>query len=101
MINISMGGVFVELTTQDPSVLMNDGLSLTLQVPLSSGAVKIGGLKTKLLRVETVDWTRGHLPSTMRATFIFVNLDPNTQGKLEELIHMAKEEKLAATEVHD
>ena len=101
LINISMGGVFLELCTQDPTALMNGGLSLTLQIPLPGSTAQIDGLKTKLLRVETVDWTKGHLPRTMRATFIFVNLSPNAQGKLEELVQMAKEEKLSATEVID
>ena len=101
LINFSMGGVFVELCTQDPSALMNGGLSLTLQIPLPGSTAQIDGLKTKLLRVETVDWTKGNLPRTMRATFIFGDLTPNTQGKLEELVQMAKEEKLAATEVLD
>ncbi len=101
LINISMGGVFVELSTQDPSALMNGGIALMLQIPLSGSTACINGLTTKLLRVETVEWTKGHLPKTMRATFIFVALDPKSQGKLEELIQMAKEEKLSATEVLD
>ena len=101
LINISLGGVFVELTTEDPSALMNGGLLLTLQIPLSGAIAQIDGLTTKLLRVETVAWTRGHLPRTMRATFIFVDLEPGAEGRLEELIQMAKEEKLAATEVLD
>jgi len=99
LINISMGGVFVEFTTEDPSAMMNGGLALTLQIPLSDTTAQIDGLTTKLLRVETVAWTRGHLPRTMRATFVFVDLDPRAEGKLEELIQMAKEEKLSATEV--
>jgi len=99
LINISLGGIFVELTTQDPSVLMNGGLSLTLHIPMSESTAQIDGLTIKLLRVETVGWTKGYLPRTMRATFIFVDLNPRAQGNLQELIQMAKEEKLSATEV--
>ena len=101
LINFSMGGVFVELCTQDPSALMNGGLSFTLQIPLPGSTAQIDGLMAKLLSVETVDWTKGNLPRTMRATFIFVDPTPNTQGKLKELVQVAKEEKLAATEVLD
>jgi hypothetical protein len=46
-----------------------------------------------------VDWTEAYLPRTMRATFIYVDLDRGTQGKLAELIQMAKADKLAATQV--
>ncbi len=101
LINISMGGLYVELTTTEPSALMNGGLTLTLQIPLPGTTARIGGLKTKLLRVEAVAWTKGHLLNTMRATFVFVDLEPGTANKLEELIQMAKEEKLHATEVKD
>jgi hypothetical protein len=99
LINISLGRAFVELTTGDPSFLMNGGLSLTLQIPLAETNLQIDGLTAKLLRIETVAWTRGHLPRTMRATFIYDDLDTATKGNLVELIQMAKEEKLAAKEV--
>lgn len=101
LINISMGGVLVELTTDDPCALMNGGLSLSLQIPLPNATARVDELSTKLLRVETVKWTAGHIPKAMRATFIFVDLNPGAQGKLAELIQMAKEEKLSATEVLD
>ncbi len=100
LINFSLGGVLVELTTEDPCILMNGRLSLALQIPLSNAATaRIDGLTSKLLRIEAVDWTEAHLPRTMRATFIYVDLNRGTQGKLVELIQMAKAEKLAATEV--
>lgn len=101
LINFSKGGVLVELTTADPSTLMNGGLSLALQIPIDQGVAVIDGLTTKLLRVETVAWTQGHLPKTMRATFIFVDLSSAAAGKLNELVQMAKDEKFAATEVTD
>ena len=99
LINISVGGLFVELTTKDPCLLMNGGLSLALQIPLNDASAQIDGLMAKLLRIETVAWTEAHLPRTMRATFIFVDLATGTERKLVELIQMAKDEKLAATEV--
>jgi DNA-binding NarL/FixJ family response regulator len=99
LINISLGGILVELTTEDPGCLMNGGLTLALLIPLPHSTARIDGLTTKLLRIETVAWTKGHLPRTMRATFIFVDLNTDIQGKLAELIQMARDEKLAATEV--
>lgn len=99
LINVSRGGVLVELTTEDPCELMNGGLSLTLQIPISDSTSVIGDLTTKLLRIETVAWSPDHVPKTMRGTFIFVDLNPGPKRKLEELIQMAKEDKLAATVV--
>lgn len=99
LINISLGGILVELTTEDPSCLMNSGLKLALLIPLSHTTARIDGLTAKLLRIETVAWTKGHLPRTMRATFFFVDLNTDIEGKLVELIQMAREEKLVATEV--
>lgn len=101
VINLSKGGVFVELSTQEPSELMNGGLSLAMQIPKSDTILTIDDLTIKLLRLEAVKWTLGHVPTTMRATFIFVDLEPGPKGKLEELIQMARGDKLAATEVMD
>jgi DNA-binding response OmpR family regulator len=99
VINLSKGGVFVELVTDEPSELMNGGLSLALQIPNLENSLVIDALTIKLLRIETVSWTQGHIPKKMRATFIFVDLESGPKSKLAELIRMVKEEKLAATEV--
>lgn len=100
LINFSLGGVLVELTTEDPAILMDGRLSLALQIPLSNTATaRIACLTAKLLRIEAVDWTDEHLPRAMRATFIYVDLNMGTQAKLVELVQMAKAEKLAASEV--
>jgi CheY-like chemotaxis protein len=101
LINISMGGVFVELMTEDPCELMKGELSIALQVPFTSDTASIEGLTAKLLRLEAVTWNTDRIPKTMRATFIFDNLKPGPKGKLAELIQMAKEDKRAATEVKD
>jgi CheY-like chemotaxis protein len=102
MINLSKGGVFVELVTEEPSELMNGGLSLALQIPkIDSPPFVFDDLTIKLLRLEAVSWTLGHVPKTMRATFIFIDLEPGPKGKLAELIQMVEEDKLAATEVMD
>lgn len=101
LINISMGGVFVELMTEDPCDLMKGELSMALQIPFSRGTASIEGLTAKLLRLEAVTWNTDHIPKTMRATFIFDNLKPGPKLKLGELIQIAKVDKLAAMEVKD
>lgn len=101
VINLSKGGVFVELATEEPSELINGGLSLALQIPKLDNTFVIDDLTIKLLRLEAVSWTQSHVPKTMRATFIFVDLEPEPKGKLADLVQMVKEDKLAATEVMD
>jgi CheY-like chemotaxis protein len=101
LINISRGGVLVELSTDDPSTLMNGGLCLSLQIPISGSTAVIEDLKAKLLRIEAVTWTPHLVPKILRGTFIFAGLKSGPKGKLEELIQMVKDDKLAATEVTD
>ncbi|MEJ2156670.1 MAG: hypothetical protein P8X96_15120 [Desulfobacteraceae bacterium] len=99
LINFSLGGVLVELTTENPNLLMDSDLSLSMKIPFSENAARIDDLTAKLLRIDTVAWTKGHLPKTMRASFIFVDLTPVAESKLAELIQMAKKEKLEAATV--
>lgn len=101
LINISMGGVFVELMTENPCELMQGELSMALQIPFSRETASIEGLTAKLLRLEAVTWNTDQIPKTMRATFIFDDLEPGPKLKLGELIQMAKVDKLAAMEVKD
>lgn len=99
LINFSLGGILVELTTENPNLLMDSDLSLTMKIPFSETAAQIDDLTAKLLRIDTVAWTKKHLPKTMRASFIFVDLTPGTESKLAELIQIAKKEKLEAATV--
>jgi CheY-like chemotaxis protein len=101
LINISMGGILVELTTDLPHLLMQNGVEITLQIPLTGGPVTIDGLKGKLLRLEMIKWTPDLVPAAMRATFMFEALSTGSRNKLQELFHMAKEDGLLATEVRD
>ena len=99
LINISKGGVLVEMNTDDPSTLLLGELSLSLHIPIPKISAVIEDLSAKLLRIEAVSWTQNLVPKTLRGTFIFTDFKPGSKIKLEELLQMAKEDKLAATEV--
>jgi CheY-like chemotaxis protein len=99
LINISMGGILVELTTDRPHLLLQNGVNIALQLPMTGGAAAIDGLKGKLLRLELIKWTPGLIPAVMRATFIFETLNGELRNKLQELLQMAREDKTLATEV--
>lgn len=101
LINISLGGILVELTTDLPHLLMQSGVQITLRTPLAGGPFTIDGLRGKLLRLEMIKWTPELVPAAMRATFMFAALSDASRSKLQKLFQMAKEDGLLATEIRD
>jgi DNA-binding NarL/FixJ family response regulator len=101
LINISMGGLFVELIARQPAELLKGRCTITLKIPLPKIPVIINGLTSKLLRLEVVDWCTDLTPATLRATFIFSDLEKRPRNKLTELIQMAGQDKLSAIPVTD
>jgi CheY-like chemotaxis protein len=101
LINISLGGILVELTTDLPHLLMQNGVEIDLQIPLPGGPFTIEGLKGKLLRLEMIKWTADLVPSAMRATFIFEALGAASRNKLQELFQIARKDGLLATDVRN
>lgn len=99
LINISMGGLLVELLADKPADLLNGELALDLRIPLPSGSACLQDLTAKLLRLEAVSWTKDHVPHRFRASFIFNNLKTGPQKKLAEVLETAKAEKLQAEEI--
>jgi DNA-binding response OmpR family regulator len=103
LINISMGGLLVELNSEHPELLMTSDVHLTLQIPgpRPPGPAQITGLRGKLLRLEVIQWQPDLAPAVMRTTYIFQDLKGGPRDRLAELLQMARDDKLAATEVQD
>jgi DNA-binding response OmpR family regulator len=99
LINISKGGILVELTCEQPSLLMGDQIRIGLTVGINEGQGNIDGLTARLSRIEVLGWESTGKPNHMRATFIFTDLPEGPKGKLDELLKMAREEKLEMTTV--
>ena len=99
LINISMGGMLVELTTDHPCALIEGSLDATLHISLPENDALLNGLSVKLLRLETLAWNADNIPNAMRATFVFAGLKEGPRGRLAELLQMAKEDKLEAAEI--
>ncbi len=99
LINISRGGLLVEMAVEKPDLLLKSDITIALQLSQSENLATISGLNSKLLRLEVMDWLSDHTPSTLRATFIFTALEDGPLNKLEELLHMAREEKLVSEEI--
>jgi CheY-like chemotaxis protein len=98
LINISKGGILVELSCEHPALLMSGHLQLALTIPLNDEKSDIGGLTARLSRIEVLGWQTVGCPSHMRATFIFNDLPADPQSKLDELLKLARAEKLEATQ---
>ena len=101
LINISLGGILVELTTDLPHLLMQNGVEITLRLPVAGRLFAIDGLKGKLLRLELIKWTPDLVPYAMRATFMFEAISTASRNKLVELFQMARADGLLATETQD
>lgn len=94
LINISKGGILVELACGEPSLLMSEQIRIGLSIDINDGRGSIDGLTARLSRIEVLEWESAGKPNRMRATFIFTDLPDGPKGKLDELLKMAREEKL-------
>jgi CheY-like chemotaxis protein len=94
LINISRGGILVELACEQPSLLMSEQIRIGLSIDINDGQGSIDGLTARLLRIEVLEWESAGKPNHIRATFIFIDLPGGPKGKLDELLKMAREEKL-------
>jgi CheY-like chemotaxis protein len=97
LINISRGGILVELACEQPSLLMDERIRIGLSVDIGDGRGGIDGLTARLSRIEVLGWGSAGKPDRMRATFIFTDLPDRPEGKLATLLEMAREEKLEIT----
>jgi DNA-binding response OmpR family regulator len=94
LINISKGGILVELTCEHPSLLMSEQIRIGLSIGINDGRSRIDGLTARLSRIEVLGWEAAGKPNHMRTTFIFTDLPDGPKAKLDELLKMAREEKL-------
>lgn len=90
LINISRGGVLAEMRTHAPELLMKNDINLNLQVSTPSQAFDINQLKSKLLRLSVADWHADNTPVAMRVTFLFSDLELQTQSQLYGLLEQAQ-----------
>jgi CheY-like chemotaxis protein len=94
LINISRGGLLLELITYEPDVLMREALHLTVRIPGPSDFYDIPMLPAKLSRLNITEWHLNNAPAAMRATFIFLELSPEQNEQIEQVLQLAVEDKL-------
>lgn len=93
-VNISMGGLLVEIKTDKADLLLKEAVDVTLEFPVADGLDSIEGLKAKISRLESVRWHPDLTPAVLRVIFIFENMSDTQHNKLGNLLQAAQTEKL-------
>ena len=93
LINISRGGVLVEMSTNAPAMLMKNDIRLNLYVQTPSQSFDIRNLRSKLLRLYVATWHEDNTPAAMRVTFLFADLEPQTRSLLQALLEQARHDQ--------
>lgn len=93
LINISLGGVLIEVTGDHSELLLQNNPKLTLRFKSPADYYDIKNLPCKLARLDIIKWNDNHKPIVMRGAYIFLELDPKSKMELEQVIMMAKEKE--------
>lgn len=96
LINISRGGVMLEISGDRSELLLQNNPRLTLKIKHQHGYFTIQDMPVKLSRLNAVGWNENHKPTAMRVAFVFVDLDQASAAELEQVLKMAKENGLPA-----
>lgn len=89
MINISLGGVLVEVSGDRSELLLQNNPKLTLKINVPDGYRAIAGLPAKLARLNTIAWNSEYKPTVMRVAYVFLDLDQEAAVELEQAIQLA------------
>jgi DNA-binding response OmpR family regulator len=98
-INISRGGILVEMAIERPEHLMMSPVHISLRLPPAKGIADIEGLIAKVLRLESIRWKSDLSPAAMRATFVFCELAHAQCRELEVFLQMGRVDTISAREV--
>lgn len=90
MINISRGGVLVEISGDRSDLLLQNNPKLTLDINPPGCSYKINNLPAKLTRINVVAWNENYKPALMRLAYIFLDLDQDATSDLEQALEFAK-----------
>jgi CheY-like chemotaxis protein len=94
LINISRGGLLMELISFTPELLMESDVRVTLHVSEHIDVREPRDLPCRLLRVNVTEWQPNSCPAAMRVTFVFADLDSGQTAAIERLLQLAVEDRL-------
>jgi CheY-like chemotaxis protein len=101
LINISQGGVLVEVSGDRSDLLLQNNPVLTLNINVASCKSTIKQLPVKLARLNVVAWNDDYKPILMRLAYTFLSLNHEVQSELEQLLQLAEEDGLFADDGQD
>ena len=96
MINISRGGVLIEISGDRSELLLQNNPKLALKIKGPNGYCHIPYLPAKLTRLNAIGWNDKFKPTVMRVAFVFLPLNRAAEAELEQVLQMAKEDRLFA-----
>ena len=98
IVNISRGGVMIEISGDRSELLLQNNPKLTLNVKHSQGYYVIRDLPVKLSRLNAIRWNENHKPTSMRVAFVFLDLEQAFTVEMEQILQTAKEDGLFTDE---
>ena len=98
LINVSKGGLLVDMRTHAPELLMHNDLSLELRGSAGPARIEIVGLTCKLARLNVTRWHPDNTPVAMRASFVFQDIGSAAEDKLDKLLSAARTENAMVDE---
>lgn len=90
MINISRGGVLVEVSGDRSDLLLQNDPKLTLKVNMPGRSYNIEALPVRLLRINVLEWNSNFKPILMRLAYAFLNLKSEVQTDLDQILQIAE-----------
>ncbi|MDA8139691.1 MAG: hypothetical protein M0036_13655 [Desulfobacteraceae bacterium] len=98
LINISQGGVLVEVSGDRSDLLLQDDPRLAIKTNIMGCNYHIKTLPVKLSRLNVVAWNENYKPTLMRLAYSFLELKEEARSELTQILQMAEEDGLFASE---
>jgi hypothetical protein len=98
VVNISRGGVMIEISGDRSELLLQNNPKLTLKIKHTQGYYVIQDLPVKLSRLNAIRWNESHKPTAMRVAFVFLDLEQVFTTELEQILESAKEDGVLTEE---
>lgn len=94
LINISRGGVLVEVSGDRSELLLQNNPKLDLKIKTPGGHYQIKNLSSKLARLTAIGWDDNYKPNTLQVAYVFLDVDSQAANELDQLIQLAQEDHL-------
>ncbi|MCP4746756.1 MAG: hypothetical protein GY874_11545 [Desulfobacteraceae bacterium] len=94
LLNLSQGGVYIEINTRTPEILVKDTICLSLFIVHQDREYRIENIACKLQRLNITGWNEKNAPLNMRAGLIFLELNKTSKELFSRLLTTAAGDNL-------